>query len=285
MPVITFGAGVTSSVLTALGYIEDATSDADIAGITSEEIVLTSGLITYTIHGSGIATNGFAITAGLLDSITVTNSNVLQVSFTGFAMDAVALQTAIATDGNGSDPGAIERLFYPLGWTYNGNSGADILLPSLKSSDGIAVNLSGRDKMFGAGGNDRFFLGNGNDLGDGGTGRDTLEGGNGNDTLLGGIGNDSLVGGAGADRLIGGVGNDTMNGGGGKDTFVFLVGNGNDRINFFSVTDDKIDLAAAVSHSVTASGLSNTLLHYGPGADTVLLVGVSLEDAALITFI
>jgi hypothetical protein len=40
-----------------------------------------------------------------------------------------------------------------------------------------------------------------------------------------------------------------------------------------------------VSHFGTASGLTDTLLHHGPGTDMILLVRVDLDDAALIIFI
>lgn len=74
---------------------------------------------------------------------------------------------------------------------------------------------------------------------------DWMEGSGGANTLTSGAGADSLFGLDGADRLIGGMGNDTLNGGNGGDTFVFKPGEGTDRIEDFTLTQDKIELRAA----------------------------------------
>ncbi len=64
----------------------------------------------------------------------------------------------------------------------------------------------------------------------GGAGNDTLTGGGGNDSLHGGDGVDTLAGGDGDDLLIGGAGNDVLQGGAGNDTYVYVRGDGQDRI-------------------------------------------------------
>ncbi len=208
-------------------------------------------------------------------------------------------------DQNGTDNAAIERLFLPLGWNYIGNSAADIFLSTETSSDGIPLNLRGNDVFKTFGGNDHFFLGDGNDRGEGGNGADTIEGGQGLDTVRGDNGNDQLQGGAGGDllqggansdllnggtsgdRLNGGTGNDTVMGGTGPgtDIFIFNVGDGSDRISDFTLGVDRIDLQPGVGHSFTASGPNNSILHYGPGADQVLLMGVDMSEIGQVLFI
>lgn len=59
---------------------------------------------------------------------------------------------------------------------------------------------------------------------------DDLWGSNLDDRLLGRAGDDSLTGGAGADWLQGDAGNDVLYGGSGADTYVFMLGEGEDRI-------------------------------------------------------
>ena len=116
----------------------------------------------------------------------------------------------------------------------------------------------GDDKMAGLAGNDTLMGGDGNDM----LGAVDVDGDNvdetdaGNDKLMGGAGRDTLNGGDGSDTFYGGPGDDEMTGGGvdtdpatggtGHDIFVFSPedGDGDDIINGFSATEDKIDLRA-----------------------------------------
>ncbi|WP_143481806.1 calcium-binding protein, partial [Pseudomonas citronellolis] len=75
----------------------------------------------------------------------------------------------------------------------------------------------------------------------GGAGNDRLSAGAGNDWLEGGIGNDSLYGDAGNDTLVGGVGNDYLHGGDGSDVYRFERGWGQDRIDNYDRSADKVD--------------------------------------------
>ncbi len=284
MPTITFGPGVASSVPFIYGAIDEATRSATIQSLTSTEIDLVLGNTVFKIHGTGLNASNAGLTSGTITGMDVVVSGALAASITHMSLSAVTLQQAINTENTTFNSPALENIFYPMGWTYYGNAAQDIILATSKSADGILFNLSGNDHFYTGGGNDRIFLGDGADYANGGAGRDTLEGGLGNDTLLGGIGGDFLSGGAGADRVVGGAGNDTMTGGTGVDTFVFLLGAGQDRINAFNVTQDKIDLPTGAVHSITQSG-SDTILHYGAGTDTVLLAGIDLTHAAMITYI
>lgn len=286
MPTITFAPGVTSSIPFIYEAIDKATLQADVTDFSPTAIILSLGNAEYVVHGINMTIDFVSgrFTGGTLTGLDASLNGVLQASITNFSLSAVTLSDAIFAELTHSNSPAIENLFYPMGWTYNGNAGQDILLASYQSADGVPFNLSGRDIFRTGGGNDHVFLGDNADFADGGSGRDTLEGGKGNDTLLGGTGADQLSGGAGADRLNGGLGDDTMSGGTGIDTFIFAVGNGHDRINGFNVVEDKIDFAPTVGH-VNESTSAGTVVHYGTHGDTILLAGVDLAHAALIQFV
>lgn len=111
-------------------------------------------------------------------------------------------------------------------------------------------------------------------------GGDVLEGGAGNDRLSGQLGRDTLAGGDGNDVLTGGASDDLLSGGAGRDVFVFAVAGGHDRVEDFTIGDDKLNLrsfnfaddVAALSHfSQSVDGAVFTL-----GGVTVLLTGVDL---------
>ncbi len=103
----------------------------------------------------------------------------------------------------------------------------------------ITGNLAA-NQLYGGDGADSIWGGAGNDLIDGGAGNDQLYGDLGVDILQGGEGADFLFGGAGADRLMGGAGADVLTGGLDRDTFVFMNGDGADRITDFSVRGKEI---------------------------------------------
>ncbi|WP_328822100.1 calcium-binding protein, partial [Pseudomonas lopnurensis] len=97
------------------------------------------------------------------------------------------------------------------------------------------------DFLFGEGGNDYLYGNAGADFLDGGEGSDRLYGGDGNDILYGGAGNDTLNGDAGNDVLEGGAGNDTLNGGVGSDIYRFGRGWGQDTLNNYDTSANKVD--------------------------------------------
>jgi Ca2+-binding RTX toxin-like protein len=123
------------------------------------------------------------------------------------------------------------------------------------------------------------------------------------DTMTGGDGNDHFVGGEGNDTLDGGAGNDTSTGGAGADTFVFLrygtdgnpltaeagLGDGNDVVTDFNVTDDTILFLVNETFTPTAEIVTDdpttteivepdgTLITYATDS-TILLVGVFDAD-------
>ena len=107
------------------------------------------------------------------------------------------------------------------------------------------------------------------------------------DVLNGLAGNDILDGGAGNDTLIGGAGDDILSGGAGLDRFVFIGGDGLDRINGFSLTEDVLQIAAningtGIAGSADVAGrLSETeagvVVDLG-GGNAALLSGLTVAD-------
>ncbi len=289
MPDVTFAPGVDSSPQALDAYFQAGTVGATIDSIDTTSMHLSAGHVTMIIHGTGITFKNhhgaITITGGTVTGVETFLDGAAQTTFTGFDIKARAIQQAAIADATGADNAAVENLFLKQGYTYHGNGADDVLLATATSPDGIPLNFSGRDKFITGGGNDNIFLGDGNDIGQGGAGNDTFLGGVGNDKLYGGSGADSLQGDDGQDKLTGGTGNDTLSGGNGSDTFVFKLHDGADRITDFSTSLDSIDLPAAVPHSFTASGATDTLLHYGTFGDTILLVGVEIGNAGLVHLI
>ena len=131
---------------------------------------------------------------------------------------------------------------YALGDTLDdienltGSNHKDILIGD-SGANNTLIGGGGDDQLFGIGGTNHLH---------GNAGNDTLTGGNGADTLMGGDGRDTLNGVDGTNTLNGGAGDDEMTAGNGDDTFVFSPedGDGDDIINGFAVTADRIDLSA-----------------------------------------
>ena len=284
MPAISFSPGLNSSPANLISLFETIGAGS-ITSMSATQIVYTAGLTTITIQGAGFGPGPGGTILGTISGAQAVNGLDV-VTITGLSLPAQTLRVAAALDTSGADNTAIETLFLPLGWTYTGNANADVLLSTTTSGDGVLLDFSGNDTFILNGGNDAVFAGGGNDTVNGGAWRDTLSGGLGNDKLIGGAGNDSLNGDQGVDRLIGGRGNDTMSGGLGLtiDTFAFVIGDGHDKITDFQVTRDRIDLAPGVAHSFTAAAGGITL-HYGAMGDEVLLLGLVMADAGLVTFI
>jgi len=99
----------------------------------------------------------------------------------------------------------------------------------------------------------------------------TINGGAGNDNLWGSNGNDTINGGAGNDTLFGGAGDDTLTGGDGDDVFQFTATSGSNVIH--SGVGDTIELhyRAQDNHSNDDLSLSNGVLTWNTGGNTVLI--------------
>jgi Ca2+-binding RTX toxin-like protein len=104
--------------------------------------------------------------------------------------------------------------------------------------------------------------------------------GDGDDRFVGlGLSRDKVSGESGDDILIGGKGADILAGGAGEDIFLFALGDGDDRIDDFTIGEDRIifndlDIAKieAVLDGAAVQG-GGTLLTYGDSS--IFLVGVT----------
>ena len=110
-----------------------------------------------------------------------------------------------------------------------------------KGSDSI-YGRAGDDTIYGYAGDDYLCGEDGNDTIYGGEGKDNLQGGNGDDTLYGDEGDDTIYGNEGNDILYGNAGNDTLRGDKGNDTYVFNRGDGNDIIDNYDSSNDRMDV-------------------------------------------
>lgn len=153
--------------------IATATQIRVIAGTTQTDF---SGNFTYA-PGS--------LAGGVLNSMSLTQSGVLQWSATGFSLDFLT----------GNNFGIDYDNWGAISWMLSGND----------NINGSTVN----DILNGCGGADIIHGGAGDDILNGGAGNDVLYGDAGNDQLYGGAGNDTLYASVGSDRLVGGSGNDT----------------------------------------------------------------------------
>lgn len=98
-------------------------------------------------------------------------------------------------------------------------------------------------------GGSNIALGDGNDTALGGNNGDSISGGNGNDSIAGDAGADTLRGDQGNDTINGGAGADVLYGGADADVFVFKAMDGNDTINDFNVSEDKLFLSNDTLHA------------------------------------
>jgi Ca2+-binding RTX toxin-like protein len=114
----------------------------------------------------------------------------------------------------------------------------------------------------------------------------TIKGSAANNTL-----NFSAVTLTGIVSIDGGAGNDTITGSAGNDVFRYAVGAGSDRINGFTVGQDKIDLSAlgvTASNFSTVVGITNAgggNTRVTVGAVTILLAAVATATVNINSFI
>ena len=127
----------------------------------------------------------------------------------------------------------------------------------------------------------QLFGGDGNDTLTGGSGNDDLSGQDGNDSLFGGAGNDALSGGSGADFIAGGAGNDTLFGGDGND---FLDGDQGADVGFLGAGDDvfRWDQGDGSDRVEGGSG-SDEMLFNGFAAAEQFTLSANGNDSALFT--
>jgi Ca2+-binding RTX toxin-like protein len=94
---------------------------------------------------------------------------------------------------------------------------------------------------------------------------DSLRGDDNANTLWGGNGDDFLYGRGGTDTLLGGNGNDVLIGGDGADAFIFVQGDGADRITDYDASVDMIDITGTSVINTSVSG-DDFVITYGSGS-------------------
>lgn len=223
-----FGTSGSAVFVTGVAYNDLNKDNFYSIGEGTAGVTLTSQGVTDTTKLAG----GYALALTAGPTVEVTG----QVGTTDFSA-TVALDkgnvkfdvvngTTIFTSGNitlGSGLNDV-RLLGAGALAASGNEAAN------KITGNAAANT-----LNGQGGADTILGGAGADKIEGGDGADQLWGELGNDSLWGGSGADLVHGGAGLDRLFGGAGADVITGGLERDTFVFMNGDGADRISDFSV--------------------------------------------------
>ncbi len=215
--------------------------------------------MTWAITGNNlgtvtIGTTTFLAGVGTITSISMYVGGVPWCTVDNLNIPAKRLSNAIFAELDGSNPAAIENLFFALPYQITGRPGNDgMFLRTGVTADGLTYAPRAGNLIRREGGNDSAQLGTGNDTGyGGGGGADSPVGGEGNDTIRGNEGDDSIAGGAGDDLLSGGAGQDTITGGGGADTI--FGGSGADVFVFAALTD----LGKGASRDVIADFRSGT---------------------------
>ena len=172
--------------------------------------------------------------------------------------------------------------------TIDGGDGDDLLVGG-DGADSL-VGLAGVDTLDGGEGNDTLLGGDGNDTLQGGANNDTMDGGVGADTLFGGDGNDEIrtqhtesV----SDSIFGNAGNDRLVNIGTTDLVLYtfnartssieeldgnnakLVGNNNDNVLDFRLTDLPL-LAKLTNVTVIDVGGGNDTVYGSDGVDSII---------------
>ena len=116
-------------------------------------------------------------------------------------------------------------------------------------------------------------------------GNETLRGHDGDDVVFASGGSDTIYGGAGNDRLDGGAGNDYLDGGTGADVYKFGRGGGQDTVQNYDTSTDKIDAILFASDVAPADVLvtrnsDNLILTIAGTTDKITVQSYFNNDAA-----
>ena len=191
----------------------------------------------------------------------------------GTSNTLVSIENAIGSPGGDTIVGsAADNIL-------RGGNGDDTLIsrgsPTVRiiSTNPYRVIARSRNELYGEAGNDTLYAGPGYDRLDGGSGADTVsyanatggvtvnlltgQGGGGiyseSDTyhhienVTGSDHGDAITGDARANVIDGGSGNDTLDGGAGRDTFVFRTNAGDDLIQAYQLTADRIQVCGGTA--------------------------------------
>jgi Ca2+-binding RTX toxin-like protein len=245
-------AAVLSRGTTPVAIVNTGLMQTAVAGViplfSDEASVINVQGASLTLDNAGeIVGPGYGIFTGPSTRSTIVNTGLISAQT---AMDLGSAADKV-TNG-GTIRGAVG--LYAGADVFDGRTGRQIGLVS------------------GGAGNDRLLGGNWDD---------SLSGGDNNDIVRGGAGDDVLLGGTGLDTLWGGTGDDTMTGGPGADVFVFLRGQGTDRITDFVNGVDRLDLrafdfASVAAVAAVASPSSSGLRIDVPGEGMLFVKGLTL---------
>ena len=268
-----------------------------------------SGKITMQIGTTVSVLNYLAVTAAILDSLTVTNrtyqfaatSDNVTLADNGTIGDGVSKLSSVSTSTpvafsvpssslsirvkDGDDTltlTAVDALF-AASVLVLGDNGNDLLDASALTFNVSLQGNVGADTLKGGTGNDDLNGHSEDDSIDGGAGSDSIQGGAGNDVLVGAAGIDTVLGQGGNDSLTGGFDNDQLDGGtGGNDVLVEyadanltltnaqLLGIGTDTLVGFESANLT---GGAGNNTLTATaftGAGAVTLNGGGGNDTLL---------------
>jgi predicted extracellular nuclease len=201
----------------------------------------------------------------VLDHILVSDNLVNRSEF-----DVVHINAEFANQVSDHDP---VMASFTLPELYNeilGTAGNDHLVGTAKSDriQGLAKNdtlkgLAGNDKLYGDAGNDKLYGGEGNDI---------IYAGQGNDKIYADDGDDVIFAEAGNNKIDSGLGFDTVFSGSGRDAFVLASGEGFDRIENFTVSQDRIELSGLKFADITITQGTGT------DANNTLITMTNTED-------
>ncbi len=280
-------------------FIGGAGNDT-LGGGEGDDLLIGGGTnILVDVDGENISDDGFDIIFGGAGNDTLIGSgyddrngdgqiSAIEASFSVDRAEELRTDANILYAGSGDD-----QIYGASGNdTLGGGTGNDIL-------NGFA----GNDLIYGGRGddgrplrNDQISGGEGDDTVFAGGGNDDISGGEGDDLLFNGSGFDIIDGGEGNDTIFGGAGSDTITGGEGRDEFVFVDGNGNDRITDFNISEDILDLSETEFDFANLSDLqsraTNTLrgnfmgvlIQTGDG-DSIFIERLSVDDLAQVNVV
>lgn len=214
--------------------------------VTHEFFSASSGKITMQIGTTISVLNYQAVTAAIIDLLTVTNrvyqfgatSDNVILADNALVGDGVSKLSSVSTSTpvefsapssltilvkDGDDTltlAAVDSLF-AASVSVLGDNGNDLLDASAMTLKVSLQGNVGNDTLKGGTGNDDLNGNSEDDSIDGGSGNDSIQGGAGNDVLVGAAGNDTVLGQGGNDSLTGGLDNDQLDGGtGGTDVLI-----------------------------------------------------------------